>query len=552
MSATGNGLPNSVRPRRRIWQSVAVIIALTMTAPLLVAVASLAAPAGDVWAHLSRFVLPRVIPNTIGLTVAVGLLALIVGGTVAWLCAVCEFPGRRHFSWSLMLPLAMPGYVIAFALAGVFGYAGPISSGLRDTFGWPLPDFNAATASAVCLTLTLYPYVFLLARQAFASQGVRALEVAESCGLSRWQGFLRVSLPMARPWLAAGTALVAMETLADFGTVKVFNFDTFTTAIYSAWFSLFSLTAALQMSVMLLLLVMLALWLERRSRGSRRYTVESTRRTVGRIELRGWRAAAATAFCSALLLIAFIIPLVQLLVWGWQTANAEWSLRYLDYLRASLVLAAMAAVLISALSLLLGFSERQSPGTATRWSARLSTLGYALPGTVLAVGFFVFIAGLQSAMTDLARLLGASAQFQITLTGTLLVMLLAYAARFMAVAHGPLGSAFERITPRIDDAAQGLGVYGRRLLGRVYLPILAPGIATAALLVFVDVMKELPITLITRPFGWDTLAVRIFQMTTEGEWQRASIPALAIVAAGLIPVLWLHARSAAQEHKHSC
>ncbi|MEO0347331.1 MAG: iron ABC transporter permease [Pseudomonadota bacterium] len=523
----------------RLWTLPALAIAALTLAPLGVVAASFLTPSGE-WGHLSRYVLPEVTANTVWLVVVVGLASLVLGAVAGWLTSVCEFPGRRFFSWALLLPLAMPGYVIAFALSGFFAYSAPLPSTLRD-LGLALPDPSAGVAAACCLSLTLYPYVYLLARQAFRTQGIASLEVAQSLGMSRLQGFRRVALPLARPWLAAGVALVCMDTMADFGTVKVFNFDTYTTAIYGAWFELFSLSAALQMSVLLMLLVVVALSLERWARGSARYATKGRMQGSKRIALRGWHSAAATAFCAVVFTFAFALPAGQLLVWGVSSLDGEWGARYFEYFRASLVLASLAAGMVTVLGLALGYSERRAPGRVTAASARIATLGYALPGTVLAVAFFVVVAGLGHALTSVARWFTPGVT--ITLTGTLAVMLLAYAARFMAVAYGPLGSAFERITPRIDDAARGLGATGVRLLTRVHIPILRGGIATAALLVFVDVMKELPITLITRPFNWDTLAVRVFNMTVEGEWERAAIPAIAIVCAGLVPVLWLHRRT---------
>lgn len=529
----------------RIWHIAALAIAALTLAPLAVVAASFLQPAGDDWAHLSTYVLPEVTRNTVWLVVVVGAATLVLGGAAAWLTAVCDFPGRRFFAWALLLPLAMPGYVIAFALSGFFAYGGPLATTMREA-GFPLPEFSAGTAAACCLALTLYPYVFLLARQAFQTQGLRSIEVAQSLGMSRWKGFRRVSLPLARPWLAAGVALVGMETMADFGTVKVFNFDTYTTAIYGAWFELFSLSAALQMSVLLLMLVVLALALERFARGGARYASTGRAQASARIRLAGARAAVATGFCATLFGIAFVLPAGQLLAWGASSLAGEVGVRYFEYFRASLVLASLAAVIVTLLGLVLGYSERRAPGRFTAASARIATLGYALPGTVLAVAFFVVVAGLGDGLTAVARAVAPGSGITITLTGTLAVMLFAFAARFMAVAYGPLGSAFERITPRIDDAARGLGATGVDLLRRVHVPILRGGIATAALLVFVDVMKELPITLITRPFNWDTLSVRVFNMTVEGEWERAAIPAVAIVCAGLVPVLWLHRRASAE------
>ena len=409
--------------------------------------------------------------------------------------------------------------------------------------GFALPSPGAGGAAAICLTLTLYPYVYLLARQAFVTQGTRGLEVAQSLGMSRREGFRRVSLPMARPWIASGAALAMMEALADFGTVKVFNFDTFTTAIYSAWYGLQSLDAALQMSVVLMIFVFVALLLERRSRGRAQFLAASGRARPARIRLSrrgGWLAFSA---CGALFTIAFALPVLQLLFWGVSVVGGELSLDYVRYLRSSLALSAGGALLVPGIAVLLAYSVRLSGNPAASAAARFATLGYAIPGTVLAVGFYAAVAGLGHGLTWAWRGLTSADAAPIVLTGTLAALLLAYCARFLAVAYGPVESAMQRITPRIDDASRGLGVTGWRLLARVHVPVVSGGVATAALLAFVDIMKELPITLMTRPFGWDTLAVRVFQMTTEGEWRRAAIPALAIVLAGMLPVAWLHRRS---------
>ena len=291
----------------RAWQIPALAVAALTLAPLAVVAVSFLQPATADWAHISTWVLPEVTRNTLWLVVTVGAATLVIGSAAGWLTAVCEFPGRRFFAWALLLPLAMPGYVIAVALSGVFAWGGPLGTWLRG-HGLALPDLSAGVAAACCLVLTLYPYVFLLARQAFMTQGLSSLEVAQSLGMSRWQGFRRVSLPLARPWLAAGVTLVCMETMADFGTVKVFNFDTYTTAIYGAWFELFSLNAALQMSVLLLLLVVAALGLERlvrRRRPARRSSAACCSSPRSRCRRRScWsgrprRSTASSAFATS-------------------------------------------------------------------------------------------------------------------------------------------------------------------------------------------------------------------------------------------------------------
>lgn len=517
------------------------LIALVATAPLVVAVLSLFADTGDIWQHLSRYILPEALLNTLLLVAGVATLTALLGVSLAWFVAACEFPGRRFFSFALLLPMAMPGYVLGFALAAIFEFTGPAQTAWRNVFGsrLPFPDVGAAGASILTLSLVLYPYVFLITRQAFSTQGARGIEVAQSCGLSPLRGFFAVSIPMARPWIVAGLSLAIMECLADFGTVQLFNFTTFTTAIYRAWYGLFSLQSALQLSLVLVVLVLCALLLEKRARGRSQFTATS-HSGVRRLRLGRRRAWAVGAYCSAVLLIAFGLPSAMILYWSIETFAVEFDARYWQLAANTLMLASFATVLICFVALLLAFAVRYAPGRLNSMLARLATLGYAIPGTVLAVGFFVPVAAL-SRWINASSILGPGAV--IALQSTLAVVLLAYLSRYLAVAHSPIDSALLRIGPSIIDAARGMGVGGFRLLRTVHVPILQPAIVTALLLVFVDVMKELPITLMTRPFGWDTLAVRVFQLTTEGEWQRAALPAIAIVVAGLLPVALLSRRN---------
>lgn len=525
------------------WRVVITAIALVAAAPLLVALGSLFAGDGATWAHLVRYVLPEATVNTAYLVAGVTSVTFVLGVALAWLIAVCEFPGRRLFSWALLLPMAIPGYVLGFALLALFEYTGPLQTMWRELFpATVFPALGSRGASIVTLSLALYPYVYLIVREAFSSQGVRGLEVAQSCGMSSTEGFFRVSLPMARPWVVGGLSLAVMECLADFGTVKLFNYETFTTAIYEAWFGLFSLQAAQQLSLVVVTLVLLGLLAERRARGHSRFVSQGGAAVRRRIGLTGWRRVAATLFCMVVLGLAFVAPTAQLAVWALGSIDAEFGSLSGIYARNSFLLAAMAAALVTSFSLLLSYGARRSADTFGYLLTRLATLGYAIPGTVLAVGFFVPVAYLSRFLTGIFH--GSdSAAGAIALQGGLLVILLAYAARFLAVAHNPIDSAMLRIRPSIEDAARGMGVAGLSILPRLYLPILRPALLTGLLLVFVDVMKELPITLMTRPFGWDTLAVRVFQLTTEGEWERAALPSLAIVAAGLLPVIILSRRN---------
>lgn len=527
---------------RRHWDEnlLAWLIAAITLLPLAVVLVSLLQPQTDIWAHLTAFVLPDLLLNTVWLLLGVGVGSLLLGVSLAWLTAIYDFPGRKHFGWALALPLAMPAYVLAFVQIGLYDFTGPLQTLIRELWGdsrW-VPAIRSRAGVILTLTLALYPYVYLLARNAFQTQGRRALEAAASLGLSRRQGFWRVALPMARPWLVGGVTLALMECLADFGTVATFNYDTFTTAIYKAWFSLFNLTAASQLASLLVLAVLVLALLEQHVRGDKRYTSAGRLSQMRPERLRGWRAALAVCACLLVLGLAFLIPLAQLLWWAQSVAAEQLDLRYFGFIGRSLLLSAGAAGLVVVIALALAYAVRRKSGLGARLAARLATLGYAVPGAVLAVGVFIPIAWLDNRLIDAVRTLGWGEPTQL-IKGTLAVMLLAYIARFLAVAFEPTQSAMQRITASQEEAAASMGLGRRAVLRRIHLPMLRGGLFTAALMVFVDVMKEMPITLMTRPFGWDTLSVRVFEMTSEGQWEMAALPAVAIVLAGLIPVILL-------------
>lgn len=529
--------------RKRIsWLKLAAwLLALLTLIPILVLFSSLFEPADDVWRHMLEFVLADLLWNTLWLVIGVALGTLVLGVGLGWLTSVCEFPAVRFFSWALLLPLAVPAYVTAFVMIGMLDFTGPLQTVLRGAFG-PLPWFPPIRSRGgviVAMTLAFYPYVYLLARNAFLTQGKRALEAAQLFGLGSWASFFRVALPMARPWIVAGVTLVLMETLADFGAVSIFNYDTFTTAIYKAWFGLFSLPAASQLASILVIMVFVLLLLEQQSRLRVRYSQSGrSEQSPARIHLRGWQAAAAFAFAAVVLLAAFLAPLLQLLMWAAGEIEREFDATYWGFLLHSVSLAALAALVVVCAALLLAYAHRRGSGFLTRAAIRVATLGYAVPGTVLAVGIFIPLAWLDNRLIGLSKALSFNGSGAI-LQGTLAAMVLAYLVRFLAVGFGSVDSAMQRITRNIDDAAQVLGRGTAAMVARVHLPMLRTGLLTAATLVFVDVMKEMPITLMTRPFGWDTLAVRIFELTSEGEWERAALPAIALVIAGLIPIILL-------------
>jgi len=514
---------------------LAVPIALITIIPVLVVFSALLQPDPAIWSHLLQHLLPELIFNTVALLAGVSVGLLLLGVSLAWLTSSCLFPGRGFFSWALLLPLALPAYVTALVWLGLFDFTGVVPSWLRQHFGYRgIPPIRSGGGAALVMTLALYPYVYLTTRAAFQGQGPRLLEAARSLGLSRFQSFVRISLPIARPGIMAGLLLALMETLADFGTVAVFNFNTFTTAIYKTWFSLFSLSAACQLASMLILFVFIAASLESHLRAKHSYAASSKSvQQASLIRLHGWRAWLASAWCGAVFVAAFLLPAIQLLFWAAETALRDLDVRYFDFVWHSLLLSVIGAGLVLMLALTLSYCQRLRNNRWMRFGVEASTMGYAVPGTVLAVGIYLPIAWLDNQLIALLKLDSP------VLGGTLLVMLLAYCSRFVAVGFGPVNAGLLRISPAMDEAAQTLGTTGLSRIWRIHLPMLRVPLLTAFALTFVELMKELPITLMTRPFGWDTLAVRVFEMASEGEWKRAALPAIAIALAGLIPVILL-------------
>ena len=512
---------------------LALALCLPSLVPLLSAASALFDPDPETLRHLLQFTLPRVSGNTFWLLLGVGAGTALLGTAAAALVALTEFPGRRLFQWALVLPLALPGYVLAVAFIGLFDFSGAFATQLRD-WGVALPEIRSRAGVIAVMSLALYPYVYLVASDAFASQGARALEAARALGMTPLRAFFSASLPLARPFIAGGVLLVLMETLADFGTVAAFNYDTFTTAIYQAWFALFSTSTALQIAAAMLLVVILLValeaWSRRRQSFARLGAPVQERLSLGR-----WRWA-ATAFCGLLLGLAFILPMARL---GWLSLSRlhEFNSAYLSLVTNAFSLSAMAALITLAAALVLAMAAREQPGWPSRLAQRIGTLGYGLPGALLAIGLYVPVTRASGWVLDRLEL-------EIALQGGLLLLLVAYAVRFTAVAHAPVSAALLRIRDSQLEAARLLGVRGLRRLRQLHWPLLRGGIASAALLVFVDVMKEMPITLMMRPFGWNTLATRVFELTSEGEWARAALPALSIVVVGLLPVVLLTRRSA--------
>jgi iron(III) transport system permease protein len=534
------------------WRVAASAIACLVAVPLLVIASSLLKPTQGIWGHLIDNVLAGLLSNTAWLVLGVSLGTFFIGVSTGWLTAVCDFPGRRLFSWTLLLPLAMPAYVLAFIYLGIFDFTGPVQSTFRTLFpqsGFHFPDIRSTGGVIFVMTLALYPYVYLLCRNAFLTQSKSSIEAARTLGLTHFEAFLKVSLPMARPWIAGGLMLVIMETLADFGAVSILNFDTFTTAIYKAWFGFFSLTGAAQLSSILVFIVFLVIVLEQRFRARMSYSHSSgSGQKMDRIELSKGFGWTALSFCLMVLLAGFIVPCVQLVAWTLESFHVEFDGRYVWLVGRTLFLAFVAALLTLSGAIVLAYAKRHRPDSYTLSLTRVATLGYSLPGTVLAVGIFIPVA---KADNLLIRFMQSAFDFEISslLQGTLIVMFIAYLIRFMTTGFNAVDSSMQRITTSIDEASRLMGVKGLALLRRIHIPLLKNGLLTALILIFVEVMKEMPITLMTRPFGWDTLAVKIFELTSEGEWERSALPAVALVLVGLVPVIFLTHHSEKQHRK---
>ncbi len=526
------------------WSLAALLVAALVAVPVVVVASTVFAPTGEVWRHLAATVLRDYVLNSLWLMLGVGAGTAVIGVATAWLVTMCRFPGRAVFEWALLLPLAVPAYAIAFTYGGLFEYAGPVQSGLRALFGWGrgdywFPEVRSLGGAIVVMTAVLYPYVYLLARAAFLEQSVCVIEISRTLGRGPWRSFLEVALPLARPAIVGGVALALMEALSDFGAVQHLAVPTFTTGIFRTWFGLGDPIAAAQLSALLMIFVLALIVAERASRGRKRFHHTSRRyRALPRMHLRGTRAAGAVLACLAPIFFGFLLPGGQLVAWTVETATSVVDADFLHLAANSVLLAASAAVLAVAVALVLAYGQRLRPGPMVSASARIASMGYAVPGAVIAVGVLLPFAWLDNQIDALMRgLFGVSTG--LILSGTLVALMFGYLVRFLAVSFNTVEASLAKVTPTMDGAARTLGYGPGATLARVHVPIISGSLMTAALLVFVDVMKELPATMIMRPFNFNTLAVRAFELAADEQLAESAPAALSIVAAGIVPVVLL-------------
>lgn len=536
----------------RSWSLTGYAIALLLLLPLLALIFQALQPDEAVFGHLLDTVLPTYVLNSLLLIFWVSLGALLLAIPCAWLMARCEFIGRRYLQWALLLPLAMPAYIVAYVYTDLLDYAGPVQGALRAFFGWTapqdylFPDIRTLGGAAVILSLVLFPYIYLLARTAFMEQSLGLAQAARIMGCTPWQSFWRLALPMARPALAVGVALVAMETAADFATVNYFAVPTLTTAVYDTWLGYGNLTAAAKLSAIILFVVFSLIGMERFARRKQQLFQKRSRlQATDLYVLSTKQTALALAYCVGLLTLAFLLPFGILISYAIGYFAQSWDERFWQMSINSLTLALLVSALCCLLAVILMFVRRVSPRGLDKYPSRLASMGYALPGTVLAIGVLVPLTSLDFAINDLADYFGLKGP-GLFFTGSVAALIFAFCVRFVAIAIGSVESSYKNISPSLDTVSVTMGQTPRQLLQRVHLPLLTKGLLAGALLVFIESMKELPAALLLRPIGFENLATYVFQFVSDEKLEHGALPAIVIVLVGLVPLIYLN-RSLEQE-----
>lgn len=528
----------SDRVSRTSWPAASVAIAALVGLPILLLATSVLSPSTDVWRQQWDTRLPGQLADTAILLTGVSISSLLLGSGLAWLTSAYRFPGSKLFAWLLIAPLAMPSYVLGFVTLSVFGFTGPIQNGWRDLFGqdaW-FPPVDSMGGAIVVFTLVLYPYVYLLARAALADQAGTAYDAARSLGASPLEAARRVVLPLLRPALAAGVAVVAMETLTDFGTVQYFSIDTVSVGVFRIWRGTFDLDAASEFATLVLVVALIIIGLERALRGRARFG-QAAGEAAGIVprQITGAKRVAATAFCSFVVLAAFIAPTAQLATWAVSEAMSSRGTpllgRFFEFLTNSLILAVLTCVVCITLAIIVTNASRFATSRTSRIAARVTAIGYAVPGPVVAIAVVLALVGVDNALETVnLGLPGAVA------TGSLIGLVYAQTVRFLAPGLTAIEAGIDQVPDEVTAAARSLGARPRTIVGRIHLPLARTSVITGVVLVAVDVLKELPIVLLLRPIGFDTLSVWTFNLATESRFEQAALPAIAIVCVALIPV----------------
>ena len=527
-----------------IWRLGAFVVAAVVALPLLGIGSSLFTDQLDLWRHLAETQLPDILANTIILLLGVGVGTVVLGTGTAWLVTMCRFPGVGILQWALLLPLVMPTYIIGYAYADLMAFAGPLQSGLRGATGWTrtdywFPDLGSAAGVAFLFTLVLYPYVYLAARAAFLTQSQALLEASRILGNGPWRTFLRIGLPLARPAIAAGAALALLETLADFGTVQYYGVHTFTTAIYRTWYGMGNREGAAQISFVLIAIAIGLILLERHSRGRARFAIASNLRHRSEpAALPPGRALAALLACALPVLLGFVLPTLHLAQLAVRSGSVVADHRFLGDAVNSLILASLAALIIVGLALFLSYAGRLVRRRALNRTIEFASLGYAIPGAVIAVGVLLPLTVADHGIDFLSRgLFGMPTG--LLLSGTAFALLLAYTVRFLAVGMANVAPGLAAIDPAMDASARVLGAGPNQVLRYIHLPMLRAPALTAGIVAFVEVLKELPATLLIRPFNFDTLAIGVFRFASDERLAQAAVGAIVIVLVSLVPVILL-------------
>lgn len=522
----------------------AFFVTALIGAPIITVIVIAVTDTSDIWQHLYNTVLGTYVQQTLFLMIGVGVGVTVIGTSTAWLVTMCRFPGSRIFEWALLLPLAVPGYVLAFVITDQLEYAGTVQVFLRDIFGWTsardywFPEVRSLPSATIVLTLVLYPYVYLLARAAFLEQSVCALEVARTLGRSSWGSFFSVALPLARPAIIVGVMLALMEVLNDFGTVDYFAVQTFTAGIFDVWLNMNSTAGAAQLSTVLLAFVLVLIVLERTARQGKKFHHTSMKYSeLPSYRLRGKRAFWAFVLCATPVLLGFILPASVLAHYALNFYEETLAADYFRFVANSLTLSTTAAFVAVLIGLFLAYAVRLSPSPAIKIAARAASVGYAIPGAILAVGVLWPLGALDSMISMLGDYAGLA--IGAVMAGTIVPILYGYLVRFLALAYGAAESSLGKVTPNMDGAARTLGATPFAALKSVHYPLMRGSLLTAGILVFVDCMKELPLTIILRPFNFDTLATFVYQYASDELIEESALGALTIVGAGIIPVILL-------------